>query len=84
MTSDYTGRAAERGAAARTPTEVERARAELVAALTELEDKVNIPKRIRRLRAEDPGKFLAGLSAVGTVAAGLVALGVTVLVRRSR
>lgn len=84
MTSEYTGRAAERGAAARKETEVERARAELVAALSELEDKVNIPKRIRRMREEDPGKFLAGVSAVGTVAAGIIALGVTLLVRRSR
>ena len=84
MTSEYTGRAAARGEAARTETEVERARAELVAALTELEDKVNIPKRLRRLREEAPGKFLAGASAVGTVAAGLVALGVLALVRRGR
>lgn len=65
-------------------TEVERARAELVSALSELEDKINIPKRIRRLREEDPGKFFAGVSAVGTVAAGIVALGVMLLVRRSR
>ncbi|AYG03671.1 hypothetical protein [Gryllotalpicola protaetiae] len=82
MTSEYTGRAAGRGAAAREETPVERARAELVSALTELEDKVNIPKRLRRLREEAPAKFLAGASAVGTVAAGLIALGVVAIVRR--
>jgi hypothetical protein len=81
MTNEYTGRSAERGGAKK-ETEVERARAELVSALSELEDKVNIPKRIRRLREEDPGRFLAGVSAVGTVAAGIIALGVTILVKR--
>ena len=63
-------------------TEVERARAELVAALTELEDKVNIPKRIRRMREEEPGKLYAIGSAVGAVAAGVVALGVLAIIRR--
>ncbi|GAA4162966.1 hypothetical protein GCM10022286_22710 [Gryllotalpicola daejeonensis] len=87
MTNEYTGRSAHRvgpvsGHSVGQETEVERARAELVAALTELEDKVNIPKRIRRLREEDPNKFLAGVSAVGTVAAGIIALSVTLLVRR--
>lgn len=82
MTSEHSGRAA--GRPERGETEVERARSELVSALTELEDKINIPKRIKRMRAEEPGKFLAGLSAVGTVAAGLVALGILSLVRRAR
>jgi len=78
-----TGRPAERGTVGH-ETEVERARAELVSALTELEDKVNVPKRVRRMREEEPGKFLATVSAVGTAAAGLVALGVLALVRRGR
>ncbi|MCL2515807.1 MAG: hypothetical protein FWD85_05795 [Microbacteriaceae bacterium] len=63
-------------------TEVERARAELVAALTELEDKVNVPKRIRRLREEEPGKLYAAVSAVGAVAAGILALGIVAIARR--
>ncbi len=63
-------------------TEVQRARAELVAALTELEDKVNVPKRIRRMRAEHPSRFFAAVGTAGTVAAGLVTLGVAALVRR--
>jgi hypothetical protein len=88
MTSEYTAGRAGQGApypgAESLPqeTEVERARAELVAALTELEDKVNIPKKIRRLREEEPGKFTAALSAVGAVAAGILALGVVVVARR--
>jgi len=81
MTNEYTGRSAERGGVQK-ETEVERARAELVAALSELEDKVNVPKRIKRLRVEDPNRFLAGVSAVGAVAAGIVAIGVTILVKR--
>jgi alcohol dehydrogenase class IV len=81
MTSEYTGRAAERGGVGK-ETEVQRARAELVAALSELEDKVNVPKRIKRFRAAEPRKFLAAASAVGTVAAGIVALGVVVIARR--
>jgi len=83
MTTEYTGRAAERGGLGK-ETEVERARAELVSALSELEDKVNIPKRIKRFRAEEPSKFLAAVSAVGTVAAGIVALGIVAIVRRNR
>jgi hypothetical protein len=83
MTGEYTGRAAERGGVGK-ETEVERARAELVAALSELEDKVNIPKRIRRMREEDPGRFMATVSAVGSAAAGIVALGVLIIVRRAR
>ena len=81
MTADYTGRAAERGGLNR-ETEVERARAELVAALSELEEKVNVPKRIRRMRAEEPGKFKAAVSAAGTVAAGVIAIAVVALARR--
>jgi hypothetical protein len=83
MTGDYTGRAAARGPQ-KPETEVERARAELVAALTEFEDKINIPKRIKRFRAHEPEKFLAAVSAVGTVAAGIVALGVVLIARRNR
>lgn len=81
MTSEYTGRAADRGGLP-AETEVERARAELVAALSELEDKVNVPKRIRRMKEEDPGKFMAAVSAVGAVAAGIVTVGILVIVRR--
>jgi hypothetical protein len=65
-------------------TEVERARAELVSALTELEDKVNVPKRVRRLREEDPGRFMALASAVGALGAGIVAIGVVAVVRKVR
>jgi hypothetical protein len=81
MTADYTGRAAERVGYTR-ETEVERARAELVAALSELEDKINVPKRIRRMREEQPGKFKAAVSAAGTVAAGVLALAVVAVTRR--
>jgi len=63
-------------------TEVERARAELVSALQEFEDKINIPKRIRRMREEEPGKLYAAVGAVGTVAAGVVSLVVLGLLRR--
>jgi len=81
MTSEYTGRAAERGGLP-PETDVERARAELVAALSELEDKINVPKRIRRMKEEDPGKFMAAVSAVGAVAAGIVTVGILAIVRR--
>ncbi|HEY0247110.1 MAG TPA: hypothetical protein VGC45_02515 [Gryllotalpicola sp.] len=63
-------------------TEVERARAELVAALTELEDKVNVPKKVRRMREQEPRKFFAAVGTAGTVAAGLLTLGVLSLIRR--
>ncbi|WP_155865149.1 hypothetical protein [Gryllotalpicola ginsengisoli] len=67
----------------KTPTaEVQRARAELVAALSEFEDKINVPKRIRRFKAEAPQKFYAVVGTAGTVAAGLVALGVLAIVKR--
>ena len=88
MTSEYTAGPAGQGApypgAESLPqeTEVERARAELVAALTELEDKVNIPKKIRRMREDEPGKFRAVVSGAGAVAAGVLALGIVVLTRR--
>lgn len=63
-------------------TEVQRARAELVAALTELEDKVNVPKRIKRFRQAEPTKFLEIVTGAGVAAAGLVALVVVGLIRR--
>jgi hypothetical protein len=63
-------------------TDVERARAELVAALTELEDKVNVPKRIKRFRAAEPTKFLEIVTGAGVAAAGLIALVVVGMIRR--
>ncbi len=62
--------------------EVQRARAELVAALEAIEDKVNVPRRLRRLRAERPGLVKGVLSGAGAVAAGVVALVVLGAVRR--
>jgi hypothetical protein len=63
-------------------TEVQRARAEVVAALTELEDKINIPRRIRRFKQRAPEKFYAAAAGAATVAAGVVALGILVIKRR--
>jgi len=64
-------------------TDVERARAELVSALQEFEDKINIPKRIRRMREEEPAKINAAIGAVGAAAGRLVTL-VVVVARRRR
>lgn len=55
-------------------TEVERARAELVSALQEFEAKINFPKRLRRMRDEEPAKLYAALGAIGAAAGGLVTL----------
>lgn len=55
-------------------TDVERARAELVSALQEFEEKINVPKRIRRMRDEEPAKLYSILGTVGAAAAGLVTL----------
>lgn len=63
-------------------TEVERARAELVSALQEFEEKINIPKRLRRMRDEDPAKLYGALGAIGAAAGGLVTLVVLVAARR--
>jgi hypothetical protein len=65
-------------------TEVERARAELVSALQEFEEKINIPKRIRRMREEEPGKLYAAVGAVGAAATGIVSLAVLIARRRNR
>lgn len=54
-------------------SETERARAELAAALSELEEKLNIPKRVRRrvaeLRENSP------LAVAGIVIGGAIAVG---------
>lgn len=54
--------------------EVLRARAELVSALEAIEDKINVPRRVKRFRAERPGTVNAILATAGTVAAGIITL----------
>ncbi|MFC4244097.1 hypothetical protein ACFOYW_12000 [Gryllotalpicola reticulitermitis] len=55
-------------------TEVERARAELVSALQEFEDKINFPKRIRRMWDEEPAKVYSAIGVVGAAIGGAVTL----------
>lgn len=62
--------------------QVVRARAELVAALEAIEDKVNVPRRLKRFRAERPGVVTGALATAGAVAAGAIALAITAAVRR--
>ena len=62
--------------------EVLRARAEFAAALTELDDRLNVPKRLRRLRAESPVKLMTAAAGASVALAGVIALGVLAAIRR--
>lgn len=62
--------------------EVRKARAELVAALSELEDKLNVPKRLRRFRTEQPAKFRAAVAGAASAGAGILALVIVTATRK--
>ena len=70
-------RDAEKGKGSSPAAEVAAARAELAATLDALQDKLNVPKRIRIAAEENP----LGLAAVGAALAAAVAGGVWLAVR---